>query len=167
MPSKNPLTPEQAFNRLAALCARSEQAPAACLKKLSAWGVAAPQAEQVMQKLVEQDFVNEQRYARAYTNDRMRFSSWGRLKIAQGLRLGGISHQAIDDALSEIDEQLYGQILQKLIAGKAPQHAGKPYINAKASLMRFGMSHGFEAHLVEHEVDRALAGVATDNELWT
>ena len=76
--TKRPLTVEQATNRAAALCARSEQAPADITDKLMKWGLSASDAARVTQQLIEGGFLNEQRFARAFVKDRFAFNGWGK-----------------------------------------------------------------------------------------
>ena len=71
---KRPLTPSQALNRAAALCARSEQAPADVHAKLIKWGLNASDAARVMEGLTEQGFINEERFAKAFVKDKFTFN---------------------------------------------------------------------------------------------
>ena len=94
-----PLTPDQAYARLARLCSRTEYAPAQCLARMQAWGVPAQQAGEVLQRLVDERFVDESRFARAFTNDSVRFIRHGRIKIAYALRQKGVSANVIAEAM--------------------------------------------------------------------
>ena len=67
---KQPLTPAQAANRAAALCARCEQAPGDIREKLLKWGLSVAEASQVLRQLTEQGFIDERRFARAFVKDK-------------------------------------------------------------------------------------------------
>ena len=142
---RQPLTSAQAMNRAAALCSRSEQAPADIRDKLLQWGLSADEAGHVLDQLTGQGFIDEQRYARAFVNDRFAFNGWGRVKIAHQLRLKGISSELINDAMNLIDEERYRQRLIELLRVKWRSVSDREPRAAWAAMMRFAASRGFEA----------------------
>ena len=142
---RQPLTPDQAMNRAAALCARSEQAPGDIREKLVKWGLNPSEASQVLAQLIEQGYIDEHRYARAFVNDRFRFNGWGRIKIAHQLRLKGISSDLIDEAMTIIDEEQYRERLLELLRAKWRDVSSREPRAAWAAMMRFAASRGFEA----------------------
>lgn len=142
---RQPLTTAQAMNRAAALCSRSEQAPADIRDKLLQWGLSADEAGQVLDQLTSQGFIDEQRYARAFVNDRFAFNGWGRVKIAHQLRLKGISSELINEAMNLIDEAKYRQRLIELLRVKWRSVSDREPRAAWAAMMRFAASRGFEA----------------------
>ena len=95
------------MNRAAALCARSEQAPGDIRDKLVKWGLSQSDVNQVLQQLVEQGFINEERYAKAFVKDRFAFNGWGKIKIAYQLRQKGIPDEIINEAMTAIDDSQY------------------------------------------------------------
>lgn len=141
---KKPLTVQQATNRASALCARSEQAPADIREKLLKWGLSATDAAQVCSQLVQDGFISEQRYARAFVNDRFAFNGWGRIKIAHQLRLKGIPAGVIDEAMLAIDDERYRQRLLDLLRTKWRTVKGREPRAAWAAMMRFAVLRGFE-----------------------
>ena len=133
------------MNRAAALCARSEQAPGDIREKLVKWGLSPGEAGQVLARLIEQGYIDERRYARAFVNDRFRFNGWGRIKIAHQLRLKGISSDLIDEAMTVIDEEQYRERLLELLRAKWRDVSNREPRAAWAAMMRFAASRGFEA----------------------
>ena len=133
------------MNRAAALCARSEQAPGDIREKLVKWGLNLGEVSQVLTRLIEQGYIDESRYARAFVNDRFRFNGWGRIKIAHHLRLKGISNDLIDEAMTAIDEEQYRERLLDLLRAKWRDVSGREPRAAWAAMMRFAASRGFEA----------------------
>jgi len=142
---KRPLSPEQARNRIAALCARSEQAPKDVLDKLTGWGIGTEEASRIVSDLTEQGFVDERRYARAFVKDRFAFNGWGKIKIEHHLRLKGIPAQAIAQAMTVIDDRLYRERLTELLRAKWRTVSQREPRAAWAAMMRFAASRGFEA----------------------
>ena len=145
---RTPITPENAFLRLATMCARCEQAEGDLRRKLHDWGLAQTDASAVIQRLKQERYLNNGRFARAYCRDKLRFNGWGRIKIEYMLRGKGIEQEHIDAALGEIDKQQYADILHEALAAKAKTLSGKPQEQARAALMRFAASRGFEPALI-------------------
>ena len=144
---KQPLTASQALNRAAALCARSEQSSGDIREKLLKWGLCSNDAAHVLQQLVEQGFIDDSRYARAFVKDRFAFIGWGRIKIAHQLRTKGIPSDAIDEAMTAIDEERYRERLAELLQAKWRTVKDREPRAAWAAMMRFAASRGFEASI--------------------
>jgi regulatory protein len=139
-----PLTKPQAMNRVAALCARSEQAPGDIRDKLTKWGLSRADADEILQQLTEQGFIDEERYAKAFVNDRFTFNGWGRIKIAHQLRQKGIKTEIIEEAITAIDDDRYRERLTELLRAKWRSVKDREPRAAWAAMMRFAASRGFE-----------------------
>ena len=144
---RQPLTAAQATNRAAALCARSEQAPGDIREKLIKWGITGNEATQILDHLTHEGFLDEARYARAFVKDRFAFNGWGRIKIAHQLKLKGITGEAIDAAMSVIDDERYRERLVELLTNKWRTVQDREPRAAWAAMMRFAASRGFEPSL--------------------
>lgn len=144
---KQPLTPAQAANRAAALCARCEQAPGEIREKLLKWGLSVADASQVLRQLTEQGFIDERRYARAFVKDKFMFNGWGRIKIAHQLRQKGITAEVIDEATGTLDEDNYRDRLVELLRAKWRTVKAREPRAAWAAMMRFAVSRGFETSI--------------------
>jgi len=162
--TKKPLTPAQALNRLEALCSRSEYAESDCRAKLSAWLISHDEAEKIIESLINNKFVDDYRYAHAFTHDKLQFSGWGRIKIAYTLRSKGIPTEAIDEAFKDINEDTYCDTLHRLLKTKASAIQGKDYAHAYASLLRFAASRGFETALASKYISQILKDSDTQND---
>lgn len=158
MPRK-PITPENAYLRLATLCARSEQAEGDLRKKLHDWGITENDSNDIIARLKQERYLDNERYARAYCRDKLRFNGWGRIKIAFMLRSKGIEQEYINTALAEIDGEEYAKILEQALISKAKTLIGKKDDNISASLWRFASSRGFEAS----DISRALSQITCSN----
>lgn len=148
------ITPEQALTRLAALCSRGEQAESDLRNKLQQWGIATVEVERIIQRLKDNNFLNEERYAHAFVRDKARFNGWGRVKIAHALRQKQVSSSVIQQALDEeLDAESSRSTLLHLLQGKARTLTGREPRQARAALLRFAASRGFEADLCYRCVD--------------
>lgn len=142
------LSPQEALHRAAALCSRSEYATAEIDNKLSAWGIAKPDREKIIERLTDEKFINDERFARVFTNDKFRFNRWGRIKIAYALQQKKISSLQIRKALEQIDSVQYEQTLVSLIKEKAKTLNETDDYQRKNKIYRFILSRGFEPELI-------------------
>ena len=114
------LSEKEVFNKTAALCSRSEYCISQIEEKLVRWGVEPDVQERVLARLVEENYINESRFCRAYALDKLRYNHWGRVKIDQMLRMMGLSCSDRRAALDELPEDEYHDVLQRLVASKMP-----------------------------------------------
>lgn len=113
----NNLTYKEAYIKAGALCARAEKAPSEIRQKaIRDWGLEHDDADHLVEELTKEGFINEERYARAFVNDKFKYAHWGKAKIAAGLRQKGIDSELIDAALSEVvDEEAELQALKQIL----------------------------------------------------
>ena len=128
-------------------CSRSEHCVLDVLNKLYAAGLGEEESDEIVQCLVEQGYIDEQRYANAFVNDKFRFNKWGKLKITHALRQKKIPTVVIQIALETLDEDAYSHVLLQLIEAKKKTVKGTA-AQQKAAVMRFAVSRGFELDLV-------------------
>lgn len=155
---RKPISPTAAFNKAAALCARSEQASGDIYTKIIGWGLTTDEADGVMKQLKSENYLNDERYARAYCRDKMRFNGWGRIKVAFMLKTKGIGKDQIEAALAEVDETEYCDTIRRLLQAKMRDVKGKERMQARASLMRYAASRGFEPNVFYPIVDELMGG---------
>lgn len=156
MKQRKPITPDNAYLRLATLCARCEQAEGDLRKKLHDWGVGTNDANAIIMRLKQERYLDNERYARAYCRDKLRFNGWGRLKLSFMLKGKGIEQDIIDAALSEIDNEQYAHILNDALEAKAKTLKSEDPQLSRAALLRFAASRGFEPAIIYKAVDKVL-----------
>ena len=141
---KKPISIENALTRAAALCSHCEQAESDIRRKLLSWGLSSTDADKVIDRLIDERFLDNSRYASAFVRDKFRFEGWGRIKIAYQLKMKSIPPHIINEALSLIDDDEYIASLTRILHSKMRSLASKEPLQAKASLVRFAASRGFE-----------------------
>ncbi len=139
---------KSAYSRAAALCSRAEKSPGAVRKKLIQWGLSDEESDQVMQRLFNEQFLDEERFATSYVRDKFRFNKWGKIKIAYHLKVEQISSEKIAAALDEIADVDYEDCAIALITEKLKKTKGANAYDIKAKIFRFMQSRGFEGDLV-------------------
>jgi len=146
----------EAFNRAAALCSRSEKCSADILTKLAHWGVDEANAEAVLKQLTGEKYVDDERFARSFVRDKFRLNKWGKIKIAYQLRAKHMDSKTIDNAMNEIDDEAYWELLTELITEKNKSVKGTNRYDRKAKLIRFAQARGFEMDLIYRAIDELL-----------
>lgn len=144
MNRKKQMTPEMAYVRLTALCARTECCKSDVRKKLAAWCIEAEDAEKIVAKLAEEKYIDEARYAVAFANEKIKFARWGTSKVSFNLRQKGLSADLIENALSQILPDDYGKMMEQTLRAKFRTLNYKDRNDARAKLLRFGAGRGFE-----------------------
>ena len=141
------LTHEQAtaYDKAAFLCSRSEHCTSEIQEKLKLWGLSVEDAEPVIEKLKEEKYLDDERFARAYTKDKFRFNHWGKQKIAYMMRSKQISPEIMELAFEEIEDEGYSEELRKLLTDKEKSIKAKDQYDKRNKLMRFAMGRGFES----------------------
>lgn len=149
------MTYEQALSRAAALCSASEQCPSDIHAKVIKWGLEPPEAARVVAELIKEHFLDEQRYARAFANDKYRFQHWGRVKIRYALRGKGIAEAAIETALDEcIDTDDYLTDCVALLRTRMRGMSQPLSPSDRARLCRFAAQRGFEMDVISRALSR-------------
>lgn len=142
--NRKPITEADALNRLAAYCSVSEHCRADVREKLQKWGLSAEATERIVSRLEEANFLDESRYAKAYVHDKLRFSGWGKRKIALALQQKHVARTTFQPFLDALDAEEYLQILRKALEQKARTlKAEDGDYQRRLKLTRFAMSRGF------------------------
>jgi regulatory protein len=141
------LTQEQkiAFDKAAILCSQSEKCTSDIQDKLKLWGFSEDVSEPVIEQLIAEKYLDDERFARAYVKDKFRFNHWGKQKIEYMLRAKKINRETLELALEEIDAENYSENLMKLLADKEKTIKAKDQYDKRNKLMRFALGRGFES----------------------
>lgn len=138
------MTADEILYKMAAKCSTSEQCLNDVESKLAKYDLTEEERTRILRHLVEEKYIDDRRYAEAFVRDKYRFNKWGRIKIAQGLRMKGIDSEAISTAMKAIDEAEYLDILRDLIKAKRKSTRGKNDYEINGKLVRFATGRGFE-----------------------
>src|SRR3989344_6394807 len=141
---KKKLTPNQATIKAQLSCAYQERCQQEMRDKLYEWGLHSNDVENIIANLISDNFLNEERFAKAFAGGKFRIKKWGRVKIKIELKRRKISDYCIKKAMQEIDENDYIKILKDVITKKLKENSkGKQQIrNYKAA--QYTISRGFE-----------------------
>ncbi len=138
-----------ALRRAAELCSRQEQCTAQIREKLKRWNLDDEDVERILEKLQDERFIDDQRYASFFVKDKFKINQWGKVKIAYMLRQKGIRENDIQEALNQIDEDTYFQCCAALIQRKSASLKEKNLFARKGKLYKFAAGRGFEPDLIQ------------------
>ena len=152
--NKKKYTPKQAKLKMESFCAYQERAQQEVREKLYIWGLQSEDVENIIAELITENFLNEERFAKAFVRGKFRIKKWGKVKIIQHLKAKRISSPLIKIALREIDLDEYEENLDTLIQKKIGSPAGSLNLAEKAKLMRYLQSKGYENDLIFQRLNR-------------
>jgi regulatory protein len=137
-----------ALKKAMALCASREYCSEDIRMKLLSLGLNSNDIESVMNTLIKENFINDKRYAEAFLKDKYHHNKWGKVKIAAQLRAKRIGAELIESALAMLDEDEYRQAIRDILASHRKFVKAKNQYDLKGKLLRFGLSKGFESHIL-------------------
>lgn len=148
IPGKKFLTPQQALERMRKYCALQERSQQEVRYKLVQLGQRGNTLENIIATLIEENFLNEERYAMAFARGKFRMKGWGKAKIIHALKQQGISAYCISKAMKEIDQGDYRNMLMATLKKKAATLKSREPLAQRQLLARYLIGKGFEAEMV-------------------
>jgi regulatory protein len=135
-------------------CAYQERCHMEVREKCRELGLRGEDIENAIAHLVEDGFLNEERYAKAYAGGKFRMQQWGRKKISMMLKQKQISDYCIRKGLAEIDEEDYMQTLQQLAEKKYQLLRSEQYLKRQYKTLQYLLQRGFEQELARAAIEQ-------------
>ena len=142
--------------KAANFCAYQERTHKEVRNKLHELEIIGDESEVIITWLIENNYLNEERFARLFAGSKFRQKKWGRIKIRQELKMRGVSDYCLKAGMSEIDGDDYMVTLQEIIEKKSKDIKDSNKLIIKQKLVKFALSRGFENDLVFDVVSRFL-----------
>lgn len=140
---------EKALQKIKQYCAYQERNHRETKEKLYSFGLYKNEVEQLLAQLVEENYLNEERFAIVYAGGKFRIKQWGKLKIKYELKQKLLSEYCIRTALNSIDAADYQKTLHKLASAKLKTlKTEKNSFVKKRKLQQYLMQKGFEPALI-------------------
>lgn len=136
------------LEKMANYCSRAEHCEQDIWDKLRGCEISADEKRGIVEWLIKERFVDNSRYAKAYVKDKFQFNKWGRKKIWMMLKAKSIDDDVIQEALTEIDEEKYIEVLRELIDSQRKKIKGKSEYEVKGKLYNYALSRGFEGGII-------------------
>jgi len=143
------LTPEQAFMKLKHYCAYQERCHQEVKEKAYSFGLRKSEVEQLVSRLIEEDYLNEERFAKQFVGGHFRLKKWGIIKITYALKQKQVSAYNIKKGLLEIEDEAYRKTALQLIKTKWTALKKEQYRVREAKTQAYLVQKGFEPVLVQ------------------
>ena len=150
---KKETTEQEAYLQLAALCAQAEHCQQEMRDKMRRWEMAPEAQERVIARLVKERYIDDERYARAFVKDKIRYNKWGRRKVQQGLWMKHIDDDIQQRVLDEVDDEEYLAVLKPLLAQKRKSTKAQNDYELNQKLVRFAFGRGFTYDIIRQCLD--------------
>jgi regulatory protein len=141
-------TQHQALVKAEAWCAYQERCQQEVRDKIYSWGLHSNEVENVIAELISKNFLNEERFAKAYAGGKFRIKKWGRIKIRLELKRRKLSEYCIKKGLAEINEDDYRSAMKKLADEKMRSVKEKDPRKRNYKVMSYLVSKGYEQELI-------------------
>ncbi len=145
---KKYLTKEQALQKAKQYCAYQERSHYEVEQKLWELGIRKADQGEIISALIEEDFLNEERFAIQFAGGKFRMNEWGKKKIMYALKEKRVSEFSIKKALKSVDEDMYLKTLHGLVEKKYESLKEEQHLVRKRKLMDYMLQKGFEPDLV-------------------
>jgi len=145
---KKYLTKEQALQKLRQYCAYQERSHSEVIQKLWDLGIRKDEHDEIVSSLIEDNYLNEERFAMQFAGGKFRMKDWGRKKIYYALKEKQVSDYCITKALKSIDENEYLKTLHQLAEKKYDTLKGEQYLIRKKKTIDYLLQKGYEPELV-------------------
>lgn len=150
---KKEITEQDAYLQLAALCAQAEHCEQEMRDKMKRWEIDETVQNRILQRLIKERYIDNERYARAFVKDKLRYNKWGRRKVQQALWMKHIDNDIQQRVLDEIDEKEYLDVLHPLLKQKRKTIKADSDYELNHKLVRFALSRGFTFDIIRQCID--------------
>lgn len=155
MMQRKQLSPEQAYEKIKYYCAYQERSHRETKEKLYSFGIYKEKVELLLSRLIEEGYLNEERFAIQFAGGKFRMKQWGKKKIEQGLKEKQVSPYCIKKALAQIDDTDYEQTLERLATQKWDQLKSEKNIFIKMrKLQDYLLQKGYEYEWVKEMIKK-------------
>lgn len=145
---KKEMTEQEAYLQLAALCAQSEHCQQEMRDKMRRWELDDTMQDRIITRLVKERYIDDERYARAFVKDKIRYNKWGRRKVQQALWQKHIDTDVQLRVLDEIDKKEYLDVLRPLLKQKRKSIKAASDYELNQKLVRFALGRGFSFDII-------------------
>ena len=137
------MTQEQIISKLTAVCARAEHCKDDMLRRMQRWQVDEATQREVISYLVKEKYIDEERYARFFINDKIKYNRWGRRKVEQALYFKHIPREVYEPLLDDVANEDFESVLLPLLQNKVKNLKYANDYEKRMKLLRFAMQRGF------------------------
>jgi regulatory protein len=147
--SRGRTSPEKALQKLKHFCGYQERSHAEVKQKLYSLGLLKKEVEELISRLIEEEYLNEARFAIQFASGKLRIKGWGKVKIRHELKQKGVSEFCIVKALKSLDETEYASVFERIADKKwLALRSEKNIFVKKNKWKQFLLQRGFEPTII-------------------
>ena len=147
------ISEEDALLRLTSLCSTAEHCSHEMIEKMQRWQLAVDAQARIIEYLVKEKYIDDERYARFFAKDKIHYNKWGRRKVEQAMWLKHIDGDIQRDVLDDIDDEEYLAVLRPLLKTKRKSVKASSDYEMNMKLIRFAMGRGFTMDIIRQCLD--------------
>ena len=147
------MSEQEVLLRLTSLCSTAEHCSHEMLEKMRRWEIDEDAQTRIMEYLVKEKYIDDERYARFFAKDKIRYNKWGRRKVEQAMWQKHIDTDIQQRVLDEIDDDEYLLILRPLLKSKRRTVKAANNYEMNMKLIRFAMGRGFTMDIIRQCLD--------------
>ncbi|MCK5440654.1 MAG: RecX family transcriptional regulator [Maribacter sp.] len=153
MPLKASYTIKEVTKKMESYCAYQERCHKDVTKKLREMGVIPEAIDQIVVHLIQENYLNEERFSQSFARGKFKIKRWGRIRIVNELKLRGISKYNITSALGEIEDSIYQETFDRLAQKRWGNLKETDIQKRKRKLADYLLYRGWESHMVYDKVN--------------
>jgi regulatory protein len=134
-------------------CAQQERCVSEVALKLREWKVNEARAEKILEQLIKEDYLNEERFARSFAGGKFRINHWGKTKIIYELERRQVPDLIIQIGLEEIDDEEYKETLREILERKNREIKEKDTFKRKQKLVAFALQKGYHYGIIKQVLE--------------
>jgi len=154
------ISEQEALLKLSAMCASAEHCSYEMVEKMLKWGVAEDAQARIMRQLIQEKYIDDERFCRFFVRDKIRYNKWGRRKLEQALYMKRIPKEVSQPVLDSVEDEEYVRVLRPLILSKRKTTRAANGYELNGKLIRFAIGRGFTMDIIR----QCLADVGGDND---
>lgn len=156
MYKKTSYTVDEALKKLEFYCSYQERSHKEVENKLFKMNMISQAKEKIILHLIENNFLNEERYSKSFARGKFRIKKWGKQRIVRELKFNGVSKYNIESALKEISEEDYLITFNDLAEKKFKAIIETNIYKKKKKLVEYLLYRGWETHIVYEKVNELI-----------
>jgi len=135
-------------------CALQERCISETEAKLREWKVKPDKAEKIIEQLIKEDYLNEERFAKSFAGGKFRINHWGKTKIIYELERRGVPDLIIQIGLEEIEDEEYEETLSEILERKNREIKDNDPYKRKQKLIAHALQKGYHYGMIKQELDK-------------
>ena len=148
---------KNALNKARHICSKREKCINDIRLKLKEWDINENNQDEIINILVDEKYIDELRYARAFVHDKLHFNKWGKIKISYHLKMKGIKESIVNRILYEINPEAYKKVLTEILQEKLNSLKNKNKAEIRQKLISFAYNRGFSFEESNEVVGRLIS----------